>query len=168
MNSTERDLAVQLGKLLSARHWSIATAESCTGGRIGKVITDVPASSGWFERGFITYSNPSKQEMLGVSATTLDEHGAVSEAVAREMVAGAMRNSRADVAVAVTGIAGPDGGSEAKPVGTVWLAWAWPDGEVIAERCWFPGDREQVRCATVEHALRTLIERMENDGSRQD
>ncbi len=167
MNATLHDLAVQLGKGLRARGWSIATAESCTGGWIAKVITEVPVSSSWFERGFVTYSNESKQEMLGVDAAALEKHGAVSECVAREMAHGAIANSRADVTVAVTGIAGPDGGSEEKPVGTVWFAWAWPNGEVTAERCLFSGDREQVREATVEHALRTLIERMEHDFRRQ-
>lgn len=166
MNSTLHDLAVQLGKALRTRGWSIAAAESCTGGWIAKTITEVPVSSSWFERGFVTYSNEAKQEMLGVNAATLESHGAVSEGVAREMARGALENSRADVAVAVTGIAGPDGGSEEKPVGTVWFAWAWPDGEVRAERRLFAGDREQVRAATVEHALRTLIERMEHDFRR--
>lgn len=166
MDSTLHDLAVQLGKSLRARDWSVATAESCTGGWIAKTITEVPVSSSWFERGFVTYSNEAKQEMLGVNASTLEHHGAVSEAVAREMARGALDNSRADVTVAVTGIAGPDGGSEQKPVGTVWFAWAWPDGEVTAERRQFTGDREQVRAATVEHALRTLTERMEHDFRR--
>ncbi|HEX7047526.1 MAG TPA: nicotinamide-nucleotide amidase [Gammaproteobacteria bacterium] len=163
MNSTERDLAVQLGKSLSAHRWSIATAESCTGGLIAAIITDVPASSGWFERGFVTYSNEAKQEMLDVQRATLEAHGAVSEAIAREMANGALKHSRADVTVAVTGIAGPDGGSEEKPVGTVWLAWAWPNGEITAERRVFPGNRDEVRRLTAEHAFRTLVERMEND-----
>ena len=163
MNSAEYDLAVQLGKSLRARKWSIATAESCTGGLIAAIITDVPECSGWFERGFVTYSNESKQEMLGVDAAALEKHGAVSEAVAREMAVGALNDSRADVSVAVTGIAGPDGGSEEKPVGTVWLAWAWPNGEVIAERKQFPGDRDRIRRLTAEHALRTLVERMDHD-----
>lgn len=163
MNSTQNELAVKLGKVLSAGHWSIATAESCTGGLMAAIITDIPACSGWFERGFVTYSNESKMEMLGVGRDTLEQYGAVSEAVVREMAAGALQNSRADVAVAVTGIAGPDGGSEEKPVGTVWFAWAWPVGSVSAERMWFPGNRDDVRRATVEHAFRTLIKRMEHD-----
>lgn len=163
MNPTQHDLAVRLGEILSAEKLSIATAESCTGGLMAAIITDIPACSGWFERGFVTYSNESKMEMLGVGRDTLEQYGAVSEAVAREMAAGALQNSRADVAVAVTGIAGPDGGSEEKPVGTVWFAWAWPDGSVSAERMWFPGNRDDVRRATVEHAFRTLIKRMEHD-----
>lgn len=163
MNAEEHELAVHLGRILSAGQWSIATAESCTGGMIAATITDVPASSGWFERGFVTYSNESKQEMLGVKHDTLTRHGAVSEPVAREMAVGALQNSRADVAVAVTGIAGPDGGSEEKPVGTVWLAWAWPDGSVSAERQWFPGDRDAVRHATTRYVFRILIQRMDHD-----
>ncbi|HEX7029114.1 MAG TPA: nicotinamide-nucleotide amidase [Gammaproteobacteria bacterium] len=167
MNSTERDLAVQLGKTLSEHRFSIATAESCTGGLIAAIITDIPACSGWFERGFVTYSNAAKQDMLDVRQATLEKHGAVSEAVAREMAAGALKRSRADVTVAVTGIAGPDGGSREKPVGTVWFGWAWPNGEVTAECRHFPGDRDEVRRATVEHAFRTLIRRMENDFREQ-
>lgn len=163
MNAEEHALAVELGKILSAGKWSIATAESCTGGMIASTITDVPASSGWFERGFVTYSNESKQEMLGVKHVTLERFGAVSEAVAREMAVGALQNSRADVSVSVTGIAGPDGGSEAKPVGTVWFGWAWPDGSVTAEKQWFAGDRGAVRHATLQHAFRTLIQRMDHD-----
>lgn len=167
MNAAEHELAVELGKLLTAGHWSIATAESCTGGMIASTITDVPACSGWFERGFVTYSNESKQEMLGVKHATLEAHGAVSEAVAREMAVGALQNSRADVAVAVTGIAGPDGGTPGKPVGTVWLAYAWPDGSVSAEHRQFPGNRDQVRHATTEHVLRTLVQRMDHDFRNQ-
>lgn len=167
MNSTEFDLAVKLGEILSAGRWSVATAESCTGGLMAAIITDVPACSGWFERGFVTYSNEAKQEMLGVGRETLERHGAVSEAVAREMADGALKFSRADVTVAVTGIAGPDGGSEEKPVGTVWLAWAWPDGTVTAERRQFDGNRDRVRRAAVDQAFRTLIERMDHDFRRK-
>ena len=106
---------------------------------------------------------PMMRQYLGVKRSTLERHGAVSEAVAREMAVGALQNSRADVAVAVTGIAGPDGGSPEKPVGTVWLAYAWPDGSVSAERRQFPGDRDGVRHATTEHAFRTLVQRMDHD-----
>jgi len=167
MNSTAHDLAMKLGEILSAGHRRIATAESCTGGLMAAIVTDIPGSSGWFERGFVAYSNEAKQEMLGVTGETLELHGAVSEAVARAMAAGALKFSRADVAVAVTGIAGPDGGSEEKPVGTVWLAWAWPDGSVTAERRRFPGGRDPVRRSTVEYAFRTLIKRMDHDFRRQ-
>lgn len=163
MHSAEHELAVQLGKSLRACRFSIATAESCTGGLIAAIITDVPASSSWFERGFVTYSNEAKQEMLGVRTATLEAYGAVSEAVAREMAVGALAASRADVAVAVTGIAGPDGGSKEKPVGTVWFAWAWPNGDIRAECRHFSGDRHAVRHQTAEHAFRKLIERMDHD-----
>ncbi len=148
-------LARQTGSLLRERGLSMAAAESCTGGWIAKVMTDIPGSSQWFERGFVTYSNQAKMDMLGVQADTLAHFGAVSEQVVREMAAGALAHSRAQVAVAVSGIAGPDGGSELKPVGTVWLAWA--DGKgVRAERRWFPGNREEVRRQTVIHALTGL------------
>ncbi len=148
-------LARHTGGLLRDRGLSMAAAESCTGGWIAKVMTDIPGSSQWFERGFVTYSNQAKMDMLGVQADTLEHFGAVSEQVVREMAAGALAHSRAQVAVAVSGIAGPDGGSELKPVGTVWLAWA--DGKgVRAERRWFPGNREEVRRQTVIHALKGL------------
>lgn len=156
-------LARQLGMRLAARGWRLALAESCTGGWIAKLVTDVAGSSAWFERGFVTYSNAAKIEMLGVAAETLAAHGAVSEAAAREMAAGARERSGADVALAVTGIAGPDGGTAAKPVGTVWFGRAWPDGRVEAEIRHFHGDREQVRLAAATHALRTLLQRMDHD-----
>src|SRR5436190_7877419 len=152
-------LASRLGELLLQRRWTVATAESCTGGLIAGAITDVAGSSGWFERGFVTYSNEAKIEMLGVSAKTLAAHGAVSEATAREMVTGALRNGDATLAVAVTGIAGPAGGTPAKPVGLVWLAWGRRDGRIDARAEHFPGDRATVRAATVRRALEGLIER---------
>ena len=152
-------LATRLGQLLLDRRWIVSTAESCTGGLIAGAITDVAGSSGWFDRGFVTYSNEAKIEMLGVSANTLDTHGAVSEATAREMVAGALRNSGATLVVAVTGIAGPAGGTPGKPVGLVWLAWGGRDGLVEARAKRFPGDRAAIRAATVERALEGLIER---------
>jgi nicotinamide-nucleotide amidase len=152
-------LAARLGALLLQRRWTVATAESCTGGLIAGAITDVAGSSGWFERGFVTYSNQAKIEMLGVRAETLAAHGAVSEATAREMVIGALRNGDATLAVAVTGIAGPDGGTPTKPVGLVWLAWCRRDGRVDARPEQFAGDRAAVRAATVTVALEGLIER---------
>lgn len=136
--------------------WMLATAESCTGGLIAAACTDLAGSSNWFERGFVTYSNAAKTELLGVDAALIAEHGAVSEAVVRAMAAGALTHSRAQVAIAVTGIAGPGGGSADKPVGTVWLGWAWP-GSVLTERCQFAGDRTAVRTATVQHALQRLL-----------
>ena len=135
----------------------LATAESCTGGLIAATCTDLAGSSAWFERGFVSYSNASKTELLGVPAALIERDGAVSETVARAMVLGALAHSHAHVAVAVTGVAGPSGGSAGKPVGTVWFGWAVP-GQVITEKCQFEGDRAQVRAATVQHALARLSE----------
>lgn len=141
-----------LAPLLLRKGWLLTTAESCTGGLIAASCTDLAGSSLWFERGFVTYSNASKCELLGVDATLIERHGAVSEAVVRAMALGALGHSRAQVAIAVTGVAGPAGGSLEKPVGTVWLAWATPMG-VISELKRFDGDRAAVRHATVQHAL---------------
>ena len=151
--------ADRLGRALLDRRWTVATAESCTGGLIAGAITGVAGSSAWFERGFVTYSNEAKIEMLGVSAQTLDAHGAVSEATVREMVAGALRSSGATLVVAVTGIAGPAGGTATKPVGLVWLAWGRRGGPVETRSEHFAGDRTAIRAATVELALEGLIER---------
>ena len=156
---TEASLAERLGRILNGRGWTVATAESCTGGLIAGAITEIAGSSAWFDRGFVTYSNEAKVEMLGVRSTTLDAHGAVSEATAREMVAGALTRSGATFAVAVTGIAGPAGGTPAKPVGLVWLAWGRRDGPVDTQSEHFEGDRAAVRTATVQRALEGLIER---------
>jgi nicotinamide-nucleotide amidase len=144
-----------LANLLLKRQWMLATAESCTGGMIAAACTDLAGSSAWFERGFVTYSNAAKTELLGVDAALITTHGAVSEPVIRAMVLGALTHSHAQVAVAVTGIAGPSGGSEEKPVGTVWLGWATPN-QVVAELCHFEGDRQAVRRATVKYALSRL------------
>ena len=146
-----------LADILLKKGWLMATAESCTGGMIAAACTDLAGSSNWFERGFVTYSNDAKTEMLGVDAALIDRHGAVSEEVARAMAQGAIRHSRAQVAVAVTGVAGPAGGSAAKPVGTVWFGWATPAG-LVSETRRFDGDRAAVRLATVGHALRRLVE----------
>jgi nicotinamide-nucleotide amidase len=145
-----------VANLMLKNGWMLATAESCTGGLIAATCTDLAGSSEWFERGFVTYSNAAKTELLGVDAALISEHGAVSEAVVRAMAAGALTHSNAQVAVAVTGIAGPGGGSADKPVGTVWLGWAGPGG-VVTERCQFAGDRAAVRAATVQHALQRLL-----------
>lgn len=161
MNGSDQ-LASELGERLKARGWRLATAESCTGGWLAKCITDVAGSSDWFDRGFVCYSNDAKRDMLDVEPCTLDQHGAVSEPVASELALGAQREARVEVAVAVTGIAGPGGGSTEKPVGTVWFGFAWPDG-VETECRRFEGDRESVRRATVAHALRTLVQRMDHD-----
>ena len=146
-----------LANLLISHQWKLATAESCTGGLIAACCTDIAGSSDWFERGFVTYSNAAKTEMLGVDAALIRNHGAVSQEVVRAMVQGALQHSAAQVAVAVTGVAGPGGGSAAKPVGTVWLGWATPAG-VVTEVQHFAGDRAQVRSATVQHALQRLVE----------
>ena len=144
-----------LADLLVNNHWLLATAESCTGGMIAAACTNLAGSSAWFERGFVTYSNAAKTESLGVDAALIAQHGAVSEPVARAMAAGALAHSRAQVAVAVTGVAGPGGGSSDKPVGTVWFGFALP-GEVVSEVMHFAGDRAAVRRATVHHAFTRL------------
>jgi len=146
-----------LADLLLVRGWLLCTAESCTGGLIAAACTDLAGSSNWFERGFVTYSNAAKCELLGVDAGLIETHGAVSEAVARAMAAGALARSRAQVAIAVTGVAGPAGGSADKPVGTVWFGFALPGG-LRSEVRHFQGDRAGVRQATVQHALNRLIE----------
>ena len=138
----------------------LATAESCTGGWIAKLCTDLAGSSAWFERGVVSYSNAAKQDLLEVPAARLARFGAVSEEVAADMARGALANSRADFAVAVTGIAGPDGGSPDKPVGTVCFGWALPDDIVETERHRFEGDRDAVRRATVATALNGLLDRI--------
>lgn len=144
-----------ISQLLLARGEMLATAESCTGGLIAAACTDLAGSSQWFERGFVTYSNAAKTELLGVEAALIDQHGAVSEPVARAMAEGALAHSAAQASVAVTGVAGPTGGSAEKPVGTVWLAWC-VDGHTYSEQHHFPGDRAAVRAATAQHALRQL------------
>jgi nicotinamide-nucleotide amidase len=139
----------------------VATAESCTGGWVAQVITHTAGSSAWFERGFITYSNAAKMEMLGVRAATLTEHGAVSEATACEMAAGALAKSTASISLAVTGIAGPTGGSKTKPVGTICFAWCRVGEAAQTETQHFMGDREAIRRQAVVHALQGLLKRIE-------
>ncbi|MCC7411315.1 MAG: CinA family protein [Gammaproteobacteria bacterium] len=151
------DIAQRLGAALERAGLRLVTAESCTGGWIAKRVTDVAGSSAWFERGFVSYSDASKRDLLGVRAETLASHGAVSRETALEMVAGALQRSPADVAVAVTGIAGPGGGSADKPVGTVWIAWMRRDAPALTELRRFGGDRENVRRATVRAALDGLL-----------
>lgn len=149
-----------LADLLLKKGWLLATAESCTGGMISAACTDLAGSSNWFERGFVSYSNEAKTDMLGVAAALITAHGAVSEEVARAMAAGAIAHSRAQVAVAVTGVAGPTGGSRAKPVGTVWFGFML-DGRLSSEVQHFDGDRAAVRLATVQHALQRLVQLLE-------
>jgi nicotinamide-nucleotide amidase len=151
------NLAAQVGALLKSHGMMLVTAESCTGGGIAQAITEVAGSSSWFERGFVTYSNLSKQQMLGVRETTLNQHGAVSEMTVLEMVAGALQNSAAQAALSVSGIAGPDGGTDEKPVGTVWFAWGIKNGEAVAKRYQLSGNRAEVRAQAVHVALQGMI-----------
>lgn len=155
-DSELRQLSERVGLALKARGASITTAESCTGGWIAKVITDIAGSSSWFERGFVTYSNEAKSQMIGVKPETLAAHGAVSEPVVVEMAIGALKAARADYAISVSGIAGPDGGSDEKPVGTVWFGFASVNGQGITRRECFPGDRDAVRRQATAYALHTL------------
>ncbi len=152
------ELALKAGEALKAQGLMLATAESCTGGWVAQAVTAVPGSSQWFERGFVSYTYISKREMLAVSQDTLGAHGAVSEPVVREMVAGALANSHAQVAVAISGTAGPDGGTPQKPVGTVCFAWGVKNGEPKRATLHFPGDREAVRRAAVKTALEGVLE----------
>jgi nicotinamide-nucleotide amidase len=152
-------LARRVGEALTARGLWLATAESCTGGWIAEAVTAIAGSSGWFDRGFVTYSNAAKADMLGVRDDTLDTHGAVSEATVSEMAAGALARSRADLAVAVSGVAGPGGGSAAKPVGTVCLAWARRGAPTATTTVHLAGDRAAVRRQTVLLALQGVLER---------
>jgi nicotinamide-nucleotide amidase len=153
-------LAQKLGERLKAARAKLVTAESCTGGWAAQVVTSVAGSSGWFERGFVTYSNEAKRELLGVREDTLQEHGAVSEQTAREMAQGALSRSRGTVAVAVTGVAGPGGGSAEKPVGMVCFAWA--SARLLrSETQQFSGDRESVRRQSVEHALEGVLRHLD-------
>jgi nicotinamide-nucleotide amidase len=152
--------AVPLADLMLRSGLRLALAESCTGGWMAKVVTDLAGSSAWLDRGFVTYSNAAKQEMLGVRAETLAAHGAVSEAVVAEMAAGALGRSNAQVAVAISGVAGPGGGSPEKPVGTVCLAWAWPEGRIETRRFHFEGDRDAVRRCSVQAAIDGLVARL--------
>ncbi len=150
-------IATELGLALSQRGWLAATAESCTGGGVATAITDIAGSSGWFDRGFVTYTNEAKQQMLGVSDQSLREQGAVSEAVVLEMARGALAHSSAAISVAISGIAGPGGATEDKPVGTVWFAWADRSGRHHSLLARFDGDRRQVRQQAVRQALAGLL-----------
>ena len=151
-------LAEQVGAALQSRGLMLASAESCTGGWVGAAVTAIAGSSHWYERGFITYTNESKQEMLGVAVDTLAEYGAVSEPTVREMAAGALKHSHADVALAISGIAGPGGATLDKPVGTVCVAWALRSGATRAQSFHFDGDRSAVRRQAVCAALRGVLE----------
>lgn len=152
------DLAVRVGKALKAGGQKLVTAESCTGGWVAQLVTSVAGSSEWFERGFVTYSNDAKRELLGVPGETLRRHGAVSEETARAMAEGALARSKGTLALSITGIAGPGGGTAAKPVGTVCFAWARPGRAVVTQTRAFTGDREAVRRQSVIHALEKVLE----------
>jgi nicotinamide-nucleotide amidase len=157
MTLDTEQLTRQLAEKLTHTGSMICTAESCTGGLIAKTFTDLAGSSDWFDRGFVTYSNQAKMDMLGVSPETLQQHGAVSEAIAGEMARGAIANSAAQYAIAVTGIAGPGGGSAEKPVGTVWFGFAIPE-TLICETQVFEGDRERVRNSSLQYVLQRVLQ----------
>ena len=160
------ELSAEVGRVLVTQHLKLATVESCTGGWIGQSLTAVAGSSAWYERGFVTYSNASKVELVGVPPEVISQAGAVSQPVVRAMARGALSHSHAELALAVTGIAGPDGGSADKPVGTVWLGWTARTGVERAEQYLFTGGREAVRRQSVIEALSGLIRFLEGDSSQ--
>lgn len=157
------DLAERAGRALEGRGWMLTTAESCTGGWVAEAITMVPGSSAWFDRGFVTYTYASKRQVLGVLEETLERHGAVSEPVVRQMVEGALRASDSHIALAVSGTAGPGGGTPEKPVGTVCFAWGSASGS-RTQTLHLAGDRHAVRRQSVVHALEVLVSMLEGDG----
>jgi nicotinamide-nucleotide amidase len=152
-----QDLISEIAEQLLAKHQFLAVAESCTGGWLSKVCTDLPGSSKWFERGYITYSNRAKVQMLGVNENTLDIYGAVSEQTVHEMVVGALSNNSAHWGIAISGVAGPDGGSKVNPVGTVWFAWLESGRTPVSIKKRFSGGREKIRQRSVEFALEELL-----------
>ena len=165
--SAVSSLVEKLAAMLLAKGWRMATAESCTGGWIAKCCTDRAGSSAWFDRGLVTYSDAAKSDLLGVESNLLQQNGAVSEAVARQMTLGARESAGVEAAVAVTGIAGPDGGSAAKPVGTVWFAWSVSGLQTRTERKVFSGDRASIRFQTVQHALQGLCDQLSANPEKQ-
>lgn len=158
MSEEIRMLAERVGRALQAQRWQLATAESCTGGLVSAAVTEIAGSSGWFDRGFVTYSNEAKVEMLGVSPLTLHAHGAVSEETVREMLAGALAKSVAHVVLAISGVAGPAGGTAEKPVGTVCFGWQRRGYPAVCLTLHLPGDRAAVRAAAVQRALQGVLE----------
>ena len=154
-------LAIQVGEALKSHGYMLATAESCTGGGVASAVTDIAGSSAWFDRGFVTYSNQAKMEMLQVPSGTLAQFGAVSEATVREMVSGALRQSQAQIALAVSGIAGPGGGTPEKPVGTIWFAWGHKDGVTVARLHQLAGNRAEIREQAVRIALQGVLEMLQ-------
>lgn len=163
MNPAILEKSQQLGKALARCQWRVVTAESCTGGGVAAAITAVPDSSCWFEYGIVSYANRAKRKLLGVDELTLDRFGAVSEQVVEQMVSGALMLSESDIAVAISGIAGPGGGSAEKPVGTVWFCWGTRDGQRRTRLYRFDGDRQIIQEAAVMAALEGLIEWLENE-----
>lgn len=157
-DATLLTLAQELGTALKNKDWNLALAESCTGGWAAQSVTAIAGSSAWFDRGFVTYSNLAKQQMLGVGADTLEQYGAVSEQTAEEMALGAIAHSSADISAAITGIAGPEGGSTEKPVGTVCFGWSCKNGQILTQTEVFSGDREAVRRQAVKTALTGLLQ----------
>lgn len=157
-DSALQEMVREIGERLTARNWHLATAESCTGGWVAKLLTDQAGSSAWFDCGFVTYSNPSKERLLGVAGATLERSGAVSEATVREMAEGALHRSTAHLSVAISGIAGPTGGTATKPVGTVWFAWAVSQAPTRVRSEHFAGDREAVRRQAAGVALNGLLD----------
>ena len=162
MDNQTVSLSARLGELLLNRHATVTCAESCTGGGIASAITGIPGSSQWFQLGLVTYANSAKQQLLRLSPDVLAAEGAVSEVVVIEMARAVLALADADISVAVSGVAGPDGGTEAQPVGTVWFGWMLRDGFPVARCFRFPGDRAAVRTAAVQQALLGLIELLEN------
>ena len=158
-SQTLTTITQQLGEMLCKKNAKLTTAESCTGGGISEAITAVSGSSQWFEFGFVTYANSAKQQLLGVSKQTLDQYGAVSEQVVEQMAQGAIRQSRADYAIAVSGIAGPEGGTEDKPVGTVWVCWQTPT-QSWTQKLMLSGDRQAVRTAAIKKSLQQLLQHL--------
>lgn len=158
-SQTLTTITQQLGEMLCKKNAKLTTAESCTGGGISEAITAVSGSSQWFEFGFVTYANSAKQQLLGVSKQTLDQYGAVSEQVVEQMAQGAIRQSRADYAIAVSGIAGPEGGTEDKPVGTVWVCWQTPT-QSWTQKLMLAGDRQAVRTAAIKKSLQQLLQHL--------
>jgi nicotinamide-nucleotide amidase len=156
--STLEQLCIQLGDELKKRQWKLVTAESCTGGGLSYWITSIAGSSNWFERGFVTYSNSAKEECLGISSKTINHFGAVSEQTAREMAEGALHFSKANISAAITGIAGPDGGTPDKPVGTVWIACANIQSGTDAKKFLFEGNRQIIREKSIKAALEFILE----------
>lgn len=159
LNGHLETIATTLGELLVARSLRLVTCESCTGGGLSQIITGTEGASQWFERGYVAYSNDAKKQMLAVKVGTMKKHGAVSEQVVAEMALGALKKSGADIAVAMSGVAGPNGGTDEKPVGTVWFAWAY-NGTVDVSKMCFEGDRSQIRQGTVMLALQGLVARI--------